>query len=271
MIELPTPKPTPVEEALLDATVELQVARQHGSRSDLAFALRRLGGLSASRLHVERALACLLEARSISVADADRFGTAAADDVMAMLLCHLGRPAEAATLHLAAADEFRALDAPDDEAIARSWGWWALLEAGRATDALHQARLAVELDPTVANLAGLAAPLADLGRLDEAERCLAALPEDHQEVTAWGARLCGHVAARRNDPDLAESMFSWALEMLEEEGDLAEVRCCVRQMQRVGVEPQPHPRHAVPIAITRRAEARPSAPVRGRLRLGGGS
>ena len=226
---------TPAERALQTAEAELEAARRGGSKPDLALALRRVGELSASRLQVELALASLSEARSILADEADRYGMAAVDDVVAMLLCHLGRPDEAVALHLTAADEFAALRQPDDEAIARSWAWWALLEAGRPTEALQEARRAADLDPTPANLIGLAAPLADLGRIDEADRQLAEAPDDPDRVTAWPLRIRGHVAARRGDSRLAGELFTQALELLEAEGDLGELRCCERQMRRLGL------------------------------------
>lgn len=231
----PAPPLTPVEQALQTAQAELEAARRDGSRSDIAWALRRVGELSAARLQVEFALATLSEARSILADESDRYGMAAVDDVLAMLLCHLGRPDQAVALHLTAADKFAALGQPDDEAIARSWAWWALLEAGRPTEALQEARRAADLDPAPANLIGPAAPLADLGRIDEADRQLAEAPDDPDRSTAWPLRIRAHVEARRGDSRLARELFTQALELLEAEGDLGELRCCERQMRRLGL------------------------------------
>jgi len=226
-----------VELELAEAIAELDAAAED-EPIELARKLREVGRLHTSRLEAEPALAALRRARAISEREGDAYGAAAADDFLGLLLCHLGNPGGALPLHLAAAEKFAALRQEDDECESRSWASWALVELGRAEEALALSRQAVALCNRPDVVAGLIVALADCGLLDEAAKVQAEMIAGRTMFTTWEARAMGHLAKCQGDDATAMRMFSFALEKLEEEGDLAELHCSLRQAKRLGITEQ---------------------------------
>lgn len=227
--------PNPLEVELADAMAEVSRARSEARASSLIPALLRAGQICSTLLDAEGALAAFSEARNLAVRLGDRYDIAAADDLTGLLLCHLDRPAEALPLHQRAAAEFASLGHPEDESLARSWAAWALIELGRPEEALAEARRSVEAEEGNGLGVARAIALADLGRIDEAMGYLEPVPDPEEANYAWYARATAHVLAREGSVEEAAELFAAALGVLRASGDLAEHRCCLRQMGRLGL------------------------------------
>jgi tetratricopeptide (TPR) repeat protein len=227
--------PDPTELDLAEALKGLARARAEARPSSITSALMRVGQIHSTRLEAEPALAAFQEVRSLGVRLGERYDVAAADDLIGLLWCHVGEPLRALELHQRAAAEFASLGCFPDESLARSFAAWALLELERPAEALVEARLAAQVEPGSGLGGTMGIALADLGRLDEARHHVEPLPGPGEGAFPWFARVAAHVAARAGDVDGASEMFLQALQVLELTGDKAEYRCCLRQMQRLGL------------------------------------
>ena len=229
--------PDPTELDLAEAFEALARARAEARPSSITSALLRVGQIHSTRLEAEPALAAFQEVRSLGVRLGERYDVAAADDLIGLLWCHLGEPSRALELHQRSAAEFASLGSAPDESLARSFAAWALLEMEQPAEALVEARMAEQVEPGNGLGGTMGIALADLGRLDEAHLHVEPLPAPTAGPFAWFARVAAHVASRAGESEVAGEVFAQALHMLELTGDKAEHRCCLRQMERLGLFP----------------------------------
>lgn len=193
--------------------------------------------LEARAMRVEPAMELVEKARLAAVRLNDPMALALTANAMGEMLCHLGRPDEAVALHRSAVGLVDASAEPGAVAWFLANAAWALQEMGDFDDALalYEEAIAaqgtaIEGDDTVLLRATV---LADLGRVEEA-RLVVNTAGDVSE-TPVGLRAAAHVHAREGDIARARELFATAVHELEDDGDLLEARCALREMARLGL------------------------------------